>query len=57
MREARVPDAVQRERIHQPVHDLRSQEARSGAPLIRDRQKLRAERGRSFVRSRVCSAS
>jgi len=55
MREARVPDAVQRERIHQPVHDLRSQEARSGAPLIRDRHRL--EKTQSLVRSRFCSAS
>src|ERR1700730_10312577 len=35
-----VPDAAQRERIHRPLHDLLCQNARSGAPLIRDRPKL-----------------
>src|ERR1700730_17542216 len=31
----RVPDATQRKRIHQPFHDLRAQQSRSGAPPIR----------------------
>jgi len=47
VREARVPDAVQRERIHQPVHDLRSQEARSGAPPS---EPAAARRGDAYMR-------
>ncbi len=36
----RVPDATLRERAHEPFNILRRCDARSGAPLIRDRRKL-----------------
>jgi hypothetical protein len=36
----RVPDAAQRERLHQRFSESAGVKARSGAPLIRDRHKL-----------------
>jgi len=52
-----VPDTAQRERTHECFYYRASRRARSGAPLIRDRQKLRVVWRLSFVRSRVCSAA